>query len=281
MTKRAGPDGRKCLQLLVGRLLPTRLRRQLRVFLEQILEPIVEKLLPSVVSSLDRRIERIEQQVFARPYINPEFTRAQARPGELDSFDYYGFEQKFRGPSSVIKDKLRFYLPYVQDRRMIVDIGCGRGEFLEILRESGLLAVGVEIEPDQVAECQRKGLNVVQQDLLDYLRSLTDQSVDAIFSAQLIEHIPFKELVALFGLSYRKLKPGGLMIAETVNPHCTAAFRFFYLDPTHFAPLFPEVLQFLAESAGFGKVEIVYPVSDGDPRQLYHECGEYAIVAEK
>ena len=263
----------------VKSILPASVRQTLRSLLEQILEPLVQREVRR--SSFALRLERIERQVFAKPYVNPEFVRAAPRPANNDRFDYYGFEQKFRGPSRVIHDQLRFYLPYFLDREVILDLGCGRGEFLDVLRERGLSGIGVEIDADQAAECRDKGHNVVQGDLGDYLTRLPDESVDAIFSAQVVEHLPFNELVTLFCLAFRKLKPDGLMIAETVNPHCTAAFKFFWLDPSHIAPLYPEVVHFLAESAGFGTVEIVYPELNADPQRLYHECGNYALVATK
>lgn len=233
-----------------------------------------------VGGSFEERLEMVERQIFAKPYVNPEFVRANPSP-TTDEFDYVGFEQKFRGPSSVIRQKLKFYVPYFLGRDAIVDIGCGRGEFLELLHEANISAVGVESHPGQAAEARHKGLKVLEADLFDYLLSLPDEAVDGIFSAQVVEHLAFSKLNTLFKVSYRKLKARGVMIAETVNPHCAAAFKFFYLDPTHFTPLYPEVLQFLAESAGFEKVEVVYPAAEGSPSHFYHECGEYAIVAEK
>jgi O-antigen chain-terminating methyltransferase len=181
----------------------------------------------------------------------------------------------------MLEERFKFYLPYVTADPPVVDLGCGRGEFLGLLQEAGIDAVGVEFHGGQAEECRRRGLSVVQGDMFEYLTSVTDGSVGCAFSAQVIEHIPFDRLHALFRLCYRKLKPGGLVIAETVNPHCTAAFKFFWLDPTHIAPLFPETMQFLAESVGFRDVRIVYPQPGGDPQRLYHECGEYAIVGRK
>jgi O-antigen chain-terminating methyltransferase len=231
-------------------------------------------------ATLASRVARLEAQVFSRPHVDPEFQRAAPAPPDAP-FDYVGFEQKFRGPSELIQENLRFYIDYVRGVRSVVDLGCGRGEFLQVLRDAGMSARGVESEPGQVALARAKGLDVVQADLFDYLRSLPDGSQDVLFSAQVIEHLPFRELDRLFKLCFVKLRPGGLMIAETVNPHCTAAFKFFYLDPSHQAPLFPEVTQFLAESAGFGKVEIAYPAPGLSPERAYHECGEYAVVARR
>ena len=234
----------------------------------------------NVLGSVQGALERVERQLFAMPYVNPNFDRPSPDAAGAE-FDYAGFEQKFRGPSKVVEEKLRFYVPYVQGLSPVVDLGCGRGEFLSVLREAGTKALGVEVHPGQINECRGKDLEVVHADMFDYLDSVSDGSLGAVFSAQVIEHIGWARLNTLFKLAFQKIQPGGLMIAETVNPHCPAAFKFFWLDPTHVAPLFPEAVQFLAEAAGFDEVQIVYPVVDGDPRRAYHDCGDYAVVARR
>ena len=232
------------------------------------------------LNALRRSLQRLEEQLFPIPYVNPEFDRPVPDPA-AQTFDYVSFEHKFRGPAKMIEHKLRFYLPYVRGLSPVVDLGCGRGEFLSILREAGIDAVGVERHDGQVAECRRKDLRVVHADMFDHLRAVDDASIGVVFSAQVIEHLAFDRLNLLFRLAARKIRPGGLMIAETVNPHCPAAFKFFWLDPTHVAPLFPEVVQFLAQSAGFDDVQILYPAADRDGAHLYHESGDYAVVARR
>jgi SAM-dependent methyltransferase len=220
---------------------------------------------------------RMERHVFARPYVNPEFIRARPAPDAPD-FDYQGFEQKFRGPSKLIRDKLAYYIPLFDGCDSILDIGCGRGEFLEALRDAGRHGIGVESNPGQAAECRKKDLPVVEADLFDHLESVPDDSVGGIFCAQVIEHLGMARIDRFLKLARRKLQPGGVLIAETVNPHCLAAFQFFYLDPTHIAPLYPEVVQFVAESAGFAEVQVCFPTDSPD---AYYECGEYAVVVKK
>jgi O-antigen chain-terminating methyltransferase len=232
---------------------------------------------PYRLVELFARVKRLERQVLARPYVNPQFTRARHRPGD-ESFDYAEFENKFRGPDGLIRDHLGYFVPHLEACRKVIDLGCGRGELLEVLREAGIPAVGVEANADQAAAARAKSLEIVEADLFEHLQSLPDESLDAIVSAQVIEHIPFDRMVALFHLSHRKLREGGVFIAETVNPHCTAAFKFFYMDATHVTVIYPEVAQFVAETAGFAHVEIIYPVA-GDPTGLYHDCGEYAVKA--
>lgn len=231
--------------------------------------------------SMLESIRRLEKQVFARPYVNSEFTRARDVPD--GAFDYEAFEEKFRGPPDAIRQQLRFYVPLLAGRGVVIDLGCGRGELLEVLGEAGIPARGVEIHPGQARTARAKGLEVIEADLLEYLGTLPDGAQDVIISTQVIEHVPLAALDRLLGLAFRKLRAGGLFIAETVNVHSTAAFKFFYLDPTHHQPLFPEVLQLMCESKGFRRIEIVYPraPTGSDPERLYHDCGEFAVVAEK
>jgi 2-polyprenyl-3-methyl-5-hydroxy-6-metoxy-1,4-benzoquinol methylase len=257
-------------------------KRIVRKSVRWYVQPQVDELQARVVQ-LERQQAYLTRMASTRPYINPEFVRGQVNPNVGDSFDYVGFEHKFRGPNSQIRNLLRFYVPYFHDRRLILDLGCGRGEFLDVLREAGVTtAAGVESHSGQAEECRRKGHTVHESDISDYLRSLPDESVDGLFSAHVIEHIPFAQLTKLFHLFRRKLKPGGVMIAETINPHCLASFKLFYLDPTHIAPLFPEVVQFLGESVGFSKNTILYPERGQSmaPDRVWHESGEYALLAE-
>jgi len=224
---------------------------------------------------------RLERQLFARPHMNPENLPVRTNPDVGEAFDYVGFEYLFRGPQSRIQDILRFYVPYFRDRKVVFDLGCGRGEFLDVLREVGGIATGVDSHAGQAAECRRRGHQVIEADLFEHVSSLPDASIDGFFAGHVIEHLPFPVLVQLYHRACRKLKPGGVFIAETVNPHCTPAFKFFYLDPTHIAPLFPEVMKFVAESAGFARTEILFPISCDDPQHIYHESCVYAILAEK
>jgi O-antigen chain-terminating methyltransferase len=176
---------------------------------------------------------------------------------------YLAFEDTHRGSREDIKQRQRVYLPYFQEavgpQRPLLDIGCGRGEFLEVAREAGLPAKGVDINPEMVALCRQQGLEVVQSDALDYLRGLPDQSLGGILAAQLIEHLTLDQLTELVTLCAAKLAPGGVLIAETVNPQCLTTFSgAFYLDLTHVKPIHPEAARFLWRWAGLGQVEIVY-----------------------
>ncbi len=173
--------------------------------------------------------------------------------------EYVRFEQAHRGDEEEIKWKQKQYLPYFKEKGKVLDLGCGRGEFLELLKEAGVPAAGVELNRDMVAHCLRKGLDVVQGDGLVFLRELADNSLGGIFLAQVIEHLDPETLRDLVRLSFAKLTPGGVLLAETINPQCLTTFSgAFYLDLSHRNPIHPEAARFLWEALGFRQVAVLY-----------------------
>jgi O-antigen chain-terminating methyltransferase len=174
---------------------------------------------------------------------------------------YVLFEDQFRGSRNEIKERLRFYLPrirHVGPNGQIVDMGCGRGEWLELLHEEGLRAQGLDANPAIVAECRRRGLEVTEAEALAYLRSLPDSSLSAVTGFHIIEHMPWQKLVSVLDETVRVLRPGGVLIFETPNPeNLIVGSCNFHADPTHYKPLFPLTLQFLAEHRGLVNVEII------------------------
>ena len=141
----------------------------------------------------------------------------------------------------------------------MLDVGCGRGEFLELCREIGVEARGIDVDAAMVARCREAGLAAEHGDALAYLESHADGALGGIFSAQVIEHIPPEALVALVRLAYRKLRPGGVLLCETPNPACLTVFSgAFYVDLSHLKPIHPEAARFVLEAAGFRDVEIRY-----------------------
>ena len=181
--------------------------------------------------------------------------------GELDEF-FAAFTDQFRGDPADIKAGLRSYLPDLQSAGItdgIVDIGSGRGEWLELLKEEKLDARGVEINAALSRESRAKGLDVVDADALAYLRGLPDQSLNAVTAFHFIEHLPFEAFMALLDEIARTLKPGGLVIFETPNPkNLVVGACNFYSDPTHFKPFFPETLHFILGKRGFIDVRLQY-----------------------
>jgi len=171
---------------------------------------------------------------------------------------YASLEDCFRGTREDIKQRQRIYLPIVLEAKVgtkaepIIDLGCGRGEWLELLRHEGLTARGVDINRIFLEGCRELDLDVVEQDAVTYLQSVKSNSVGAITAFQFIEHIPIKTLIGLLDESLRVLKPGGLVILETPNPaNVLVGSCFFHMDPTHHKPLPLPLCKFLLEARGF------------------------------
>jgi ubiquinone/menaquinone biosynthesis C-methylase UbiE len=193
------------------------------------------------------------------------FTREEDH--QLDAL-YLTFEDQFRGTREDIKERLRVYLPLLREAGVggkgmpIVDVGCGRGEWLELLRDEGLLAEGVDCNRVLLQQCKERGLKVTEGDALSHLRQLQDGSLGAVTGFHIIEHLPFAVLLKLLDETVRVLKPGGLALFETPNPeNLLVGSCYFYADPTHRNPIFPPTIQFLAEQRGLVDVRIV-PLPD-------------------
>ena len=177
----------------------------------------------------------------------------------LSPHRYADFEARFRGSKSEIQEQLRPYLTHLEGKGPVMDLGCGRGEFLGLLAEAGMEAFGVDSDPSMLEEARLEGLTVHQADGLAYLEALPEASLGAIFSAQVIEHLPPEALRPLVQAAGRALRPGGVLILETVNPLSVFALsRIFFLDISHQRPLHPEYMRYMLESCGLGGVEVLY-----------------------
>ncbi len=173
--------------------------------------------------------------------------------------DYFKFENRFRGPRTVIKERQELYIPYFEGKGTVLDLGCGRGEFLELLQENHIPAIGVDSYSEFVEYCTMKGLDARIGRVPDYLRDMEDNSVGGIFAAQLVEHISFDELVELCYQSHRILNDGGCFIVETPNPTSLAIYtNSFYVDPSHNKPVHPVTLQYIMEQQGFNNIQILF-----------------------
>lgn len=201
------------------------------------------------------------------------------REGVLDGCGYRGFEDVFRGPEDFIRERQRVYLDYLAGCAPVVDLGCGRGEFLDLLAEAGLPATGIDLDEGMVARCREKGHAVEQAGALEWLAAQPEAGLGAIFSAQVIEHLPHADLTRLLELAVRALRPGGVLIAETVNPHPIGSFKAFWVDLTHTSPIFPEVAVALCGLAGFRSAEVVFPGGTGRLEEDRWTQGEFAVVA--
>ena len=186
---------------------------------------------------------------------------ADAEDGAVvgDASAYVGFEDVFRGRHDDIIERQRAYLPYFEGASDVLDLGCGRGEFLELLREQGIAARGIDTNPEMVARCVERRLDVTRSDALTHLRGLPEASVGGLFSAQVVEHVDPQYLIRLLEAMHRVLRPGGRAVIETINPASWNAFFSAYLrDVTHRQPLHPDTLQHLLRAAGFTAVEVAY-----------------------
>ena len=183
----------------------------------------------------------------------------------LDAYKYVGFEDRFRGSDEEIRAKLRAYLPVFAGASDVLDVGCGRGEFLALLQAEGVRATGVDANHEMVAVARERGLDVVESDALAHLESVADGSIGGLMAAQVVEHLEPAHLMGLLATAFHKLRPGAPIVIETINPACWLAFFSSYLrDFTHVRPIHPETLQYLLQASGFGGVTIRYsaPVPD-------------------
>jgi len=235
-------------------------------------------------------VETIEATLNALPYVAGEAFEAMDTPvGEAVGYraaaslrssgsDYVDFEELFRGPAARVTDSQRPYLALVRDHQPVLDLGCGRGEFLALLAGEGIRGHGVDSDQGMVERCTELGLEVTLADANAHLESLADASLGTVFSAQLIEHLSYTELRRMLALALAKLRPGGLLIAETVNPHRVSSLKTFWVDPTHRHPIFPEVALALSALAGFEPAYVFAPTF-ASYEQARFEAPAYALVA--
>ena len=232
----------------------------------------------------EERLLRLERR---GPGAAPAATvAAQPRADALP--DYFAFESKLRGSTDHVRRGQRAYVEDFRDAGPVLDVGCGRGEFLELLREVSVEARGVDADADMVAYARGEGLDVTQADALEHLAGLDDGSLGGIFLAQVVEHLPAATLLRLLELAHAKLRSGGVLVAETINPLSPLALRNYFADLTHAQPLVPETLQLLARHAGFDSTEIRYanapePAEGVDTRinEIVFAPLDYALVARR
>ncbi|MGS5088186.1 glycosyltransferase [Hydrogenophaga sp. A37] len=210
---------------------------------------------------------------------------------------YVAFEDRYRGSRELIYERLKAYLPFVAPLASafpgaeVIDLGCGRGEWLQMVRDQGLMPFGVDLDAGMLSRCESMGLPVQQGDALAYLAGLPDNSQAMVSAFHLVEHIPFDALRTLVQESMRVLRPGGLLILETPNPeNVVVGTNHFYLDPTHHKPIPHQLLSFLPEHCGFERTKVVrlqesaalaHNLAPGLHDVLVGVSPDYAVVAQK
>ncbi len=250
---------------------------------------------------MQRRTQTLLEEArkrFSEPISNEQLVNMVKEEDHLFDAMYLSFEDRFRGTENDIKERVKVYLPYVQNAcentkgskgASLLDVGCGRGEWLKLLKENNIAAAGLDLNGVMVEKCQDADLDVVQSDVLAYLRNLKDETISVITGIHIVEHLPFNTMIALFDESLRVLKPGGMVVFETPNPeNLMVGACNFYVDPSHKNPIPPQTLSYLIEARGFANIEILrlHPndtVQIEDPFLNYHFTigQDYAVIGFK
>jgi glycosyltransferase involved in cell wall biosynthesis/SAM-dependent methyltransferase len=236
--------------------------------------------------------QRIDWELSAPMYMRDpdEFTIDQdGRPvmgyretGDAHSDEdlYRQFEEVFRGPAAMIREMQMPYVGMFPAEGLIADIGCGRGEFLDLLRESGRGALGVDSDAGMLADARARGhASAVLADGITWLEERAPSSLQGVFAAQVIEHLSYDEFLRFLRAARRALTTDGVLIAETINPHFIPAFRAFWVDLTHKLVIYPEVALALTRLTGFRTARVVFPGGTGDVGMDRRQVGQFAVVA--
>jgi O-antigen chain-terminating methyltransferase len=259
-----------------------------------------QKLWAALAAEIGAR-ESTDKRVLHALEVATDAAEARAGSGQEQIADtlYVALQDRFRGSREQIRAWQRVYLPALHDNGIgtaetpILDLGCGRGEWLQLLQSDGLIAKGVDSNPLMVEACSAMGLNVAKQDSVLHLAETPANSIGAVTAFHLIEHLPFSLLIRLIDSAFRVLKPGGLLLLETPNPaNVFVGSHTFYLDPTHVKPIPSELLWFIIESRGFHKLRLIelHPseLSSDEAVQLpesiaraFQAGRDYSIIGER
>ncbi len=236
------------------------------------------------IQTLKREVERA-----GLPHPSDEVAKADAsglsaearseKAGATDSYKYVGFEDQFRGSQHDIRERLEAYVPLFKGASDVLDVGCGRGEFLDLLRENGISARGIDLNDEMAAVSRARGLDATAGDALSYLQAQSDGSLGGLFAAQVVEHLEPDYLIRFLDTAYHKLRPGSKVVLETINPACWFAFFSSYIrDITHERPLHPDTLQYLLRASGFQNVTVRYSAPYPDESKLQRVSGGVALT---
>ena len=225
------------------------------------------------IAALKRTVESAPREL--RTATSEPRPAAEAFAPSLEAYKYVGFENQFRGSEAAIRERQQSYVPFFKTAAApntgdVLDVGCGRGEFIDLLNAHAIPARGIDLNHEMAEVCRARGLNVQEADAVGYLSSLPDDSLRGIFAAQVVEHLEPAYLLQFLELAFVKLQPGGRLVLETLNPACwTAFFESYIRDITHRWPLHPETLKYLVVASGFARADIEFrsPVADDDRLQ--------------
>jgi len=235
----------------------------------------------------------VPQPAAPQPATTTSAAPAAPAPSVSSGLDYSRFAERFRGTDEEIRRNMEFYRPIFAGKENVLDIGCGRGEFLDVMREAGVPARGIDLGEECIQQCRDQGLQAEVADLFPFLAAQPDEEFDGILSSQVVEHLPPDRLPEMIRLCATKLRRGGILALETPNPECLAIFAtYFYLDPTHTRPMPHQYLQFCMEEAGLTGIEVhrLNPAVDTMPelsslptdfRERFFGGLDYAIIGRK
>jgi O-antigen chain-terminating methyltransferase len=257
------------------------------------MEGNIEKLRTEIDQKVDGRImqamvsinDDLDKKAWLAGLLERRLGKAKDQSVSLESNDlginYFLFEERFRGPRKEIKKKQLAFLEYFKGCKNVLDIGCGRGEFLELLRENGIEAQGTDMNEDMVNYCRSKGLKATLTDAISFLEGIEDKSLDGILLSQVVEHLEPAYLLKMLDICHKKLNYGYHIVIETVNPLSLTSFANFYIDMTHKRPMHPETLRYLLASANFRDIDIKFSSPIPDEQRLKRLCIENASKTEK
>lgn len=239
-----------------------------------------EEFLKSKLSSVEKKMKAAPVQSASAGAVQTAEPAAVSSGSDYDDIDYFDFENHFRGSIDSIKKAQEFYLKYYRDKKRVVDIGCGRGEFLSLMQDNGIPAEGVDIYEPYTEYCNMKGLKATCGDGCDFLERT--EGVDGIFVGQVVEHLKPHQIIRLCNTAYERLEDGGCIILETPNPTSLSIYtNAFYIDPSHIKPVHPLTLKYYLEKAGFKDIEIIYTESSRPPFEIPPlKCAEAENTAE-
>ena len=254
----------KTLEIRFDKNVQTRMEKEGAARQYEILKQ--QQLIKATTEDLRAEIERVYLQLKHDRATSVDLpmpkVHASTETHRLDAM-YVALEDRFRGSHEEVKQRFEVYLPYLKQTKALldaplIDVGSGRGEWLELLKEQDIKAYGIERNRIAIDRCRARGLEVIEDDAIVHLQGIAAEGVGAVTGFHIIEHLPLDTLVHLLDQVMRVLRPGGLLIFETPNPeNVVVGSNFFYLDPTHRHPLPSQLMQFLFEYRGFHRVEVI------------------------